>query len=207
LTFGIAAVAVFLTIAAAVTLVAAALVSLLVDVIKLTDGNWDGLWDFLLNRLHLDNHAHCSPLNMLKHVFKLGLGPGAVDHHDGRLSPRNFAHLSLVVLQNALDDLGHGLSVGYLFHDDLGDVLDFLFDDGFLFQHLLHHVLDHLAENLLLLQLQSLDQSFFGSEYHLGALDFLDLPFGDLARAELVLIVDVAVLVAMLYSLVLLGAS
>jgi len=144
---------------------------------------------------------------MLKHVFKLGLGPGAVDHHDGRLSPRNFAHLSLVVLQNALDDLGHGLSVGYLFHDDLSDVLDFLFDDGFLFQHLLHHVLDHLAENLLLLQLQSLDQSFFGSEYHLGALDFLDLPFGDLARAELVLIVDVAVLVAMLYSLVLLGAS
>ena len=144
---------------------------------------------------------------MLEHVLKLGLRPGAVDHDYGRFSPGNFAHLSLVVVQNFLDDLGHGLSVGPLFHDDLGDVLDLLFDDGLVLQHLLEDVLDHLSCDVLLGQHESLDQLLLGLEDRLLSHDFLDLPFGDLPRAVLVLLVHVTVLVAMLHSLVLLFAS
>jgi len=207
LTFGIAAVAVFLTIAAAVTLVAAALVSLLVDVIKLSDRNGDGLWDFFLDRLHLGDHSHCSPLNMLEHVLQLGLLVSAVDHDDGGFSPGYFAHLSLVVIQSLLNDLGHGLSVGHLFHDDLSHVLLFMLNDGLLFTDELLLVLDHLAEHLLLPQSQSLDYLLFGFEHLLPADHFLYLPFSDCSRAVLVLLIYVAVLVTMLDSVVLGFAS
>ena len=134
---------------------------------------------------------------MLEHVLKLRLLPGAIDHNDGRLSPRHFTHLSLVVLQNLLNDLGDGLPVGLLFHDDLSDVLHSLLDDGLLFRHLLEHVLDHLSEHRLLGHFQPLDHLLVGSKDLLLAQDLLDLPLGDFPCAVLVLLIHVAVLVAM----------
>jgi len=138
---------------------------------------------------------------MLEHVLKLRLTPGAVDHNDGRFSPRHFAHLSLVVLQNLLNDLGDGFLVLLLFHDDLSDVLHLLLDDGLLLHHRLEHVLDHLSEHRLLRQLQPLDHLLVGSQDLLLALHLLDLPLGDLPRAVLVLLVHVAVLVFVLHLL------
>lgn len=187
-----------LTVATTVDLVATALVSAVrVEIVKLSDGNGDGLWDLFLHRFHLSDHAHCSPLNMLEHVLQLGLLVSAIDHNDGRLCPRDFAHLSLVVLQDLLNDLGHRLTVGHLLHDDLSNILNYLLDDGLLFLHELLLVLDNLAEHLLLTQSQSLDHLLVGFEDLLLAKHFLNLPLGDFARAVLVLLVDVAVLVAM----------
>ena len=72
---------------------------------------------------------------------------------------------------------------------------------------MLEDVLDHLSCDVLLGQHESLDQLLLGLEDRLLSHDFLDLPFGDLPRAVLVLLVHVTVLVAMLHSLVLLFAS
>jgi len=72
---------------------------------------------------------------------------------------------------------------------------------------LLEDVLDHLSCDVLLGQHESLDQLLLGLEDSLLSHDFLDLPFGDLPRAVLVLLVHVTVLVAMLHPLVLLLAS
>jgi len=163
----------------------------------LSDGDRDGLGDFLLDGLHLLDHPNGASLNGLQHVLEYGFHFLLFDLHDLLNILNSDLHLDLLDHFRLFDKLGPWLLHLLPLHDDLSRLLKFFPENGLLSLNRLGFVLNSALILLLLLEHNSLDRFRHGSDHLLLSGDRLHLPLGALSRSVLVLVVDVAVLMAM----------
>ena len=167
------------------------------ELIELADGDGDGLGDFLLDVLHLLDHADGASLDGLEGVLEYGLHFLNLVVNDLLDGFGLGSHLDLLDHLSLFDEAGLGLLHNLLLHYDLSHLLKFFTEDGLLAFNGLGLVLDSSLGFFLLLEDNTLDGLGHGADDLLLASDRFHLPLGALSGSVPVLLVDVAVLVAM----------
>lgn len=163
----------------------------------MSDGDRDGLGDFLLDGLHLLDHPNGTSLHGLQHVLEYWLHFSLLELHDLLNSLSFGSHLDLLDHFRLFDELGPGLLHLLPLHDDLGHLLQFFPQNRLRSLNRLGLVFNSALILLLFLQHDSLDSLRHRSDHFLLSCDRFHLPLSALSRSVLVLFVYMAVLVAM----------
>lgn len=124
----------------------------------MSDGDRDGLGDFLLDRLHLLDHSNGASLNGLQHVLEYWLHFLLLELNNLLNSLSFGSHLDLLDHFRLFDKLGPGLLHLLPLHDDLGHLLQFFPQNRLLSLNGLGLVLNSALILLLLLKHNSLDR-------------------------------------------------